>query len=135
MTGEIISRILFLVFLVAIPVGAIFLQIYLSKKDSKLLGLILPIVALSISLLVVMGMAVFVQPGTITVTDLIDGELVTTVITEGSDREEIPGAIGAMIYTFVFMNIPTIILLIIYKAVRGSKNRNRAVEKMSLQDL
>ena len=132
---EVSSFMIFLPLLLAFIVGAIFLQIHLSKKSSKWLGLMLPIISLSISLIVVLSMAVFIQPATLTLTEFVDGELVTTVINEGTDRETISGTIGAVIYTFIFMNIPTVTLLIIYKVVRGKQNRNRDVEKMSVQDL
>ena len=132
---EVSSFMIFLPLLLAAIVGTIFLQIHLSKQESKWLGLILPIISLSISLIVVSSMAVFIQPATLTLTEFVDGELVTTVINEGTDRETISGAIGAVIYTFIFMNIPTVTLLIIYNLVRGKQNRNRDVEKMSVQDL
>jgi len=80
-------------------------------------------------------MVAFTQPGTLTQSELIDGEWVITMISEGDERTRIPGAIGGVIYTFVLLNIPTIILLIIYKAVRSRQNRRRDIEKMSVQDL
>jgi len=135
MTGEIIGRIAFIVFLLAIPVGGIFLQIHLSKMENKWLGLILPLITFAISLLIVLNMATFMQPGTLTQSELVDGEWVTRIISERGERITIPGAIGGVIYTFILMNIPTIILLIISKAVRSKQNRLRDVEKMSVQDL
>ena len=135
MIGEVIGRILFLIFLLAIPVGAIFLQIYLSKKENKWYGLILPLATLAISLMAVMGMAAFVEVGQTTMSQYIDGALVATIIDEGGNREAIPGAMGGIIYTFILLNIPTVILLAIYKAVRSKQNRRRDVEKMSVQDL
>lgn len=135
MVTGVIVRIAFLIFLIAIPVGVIFLQIFLSKMEGKWMGLILPIITLAFSLMTIMGMAVYVHPGPITEMNFVDGELITTVIHEAGGRELIPGAIGAVVYTFVIMNIPTAVLLIIYKAVRGKQNRNRDLEKMSVQDL
>jgi len=128
----IISRTSVLIFLLAIPMGAIFLQIYLSKKNSKWPGLILPAITFAFSLLTVMGMVAFVEVGTHTTSHYIDGEWVTTLIT---DRQAIPGAIWGAIYTFHLMNIPTAILLAIYKGVRIECNRRREIEKMSVQDL
>ena len=131
---DVIGRIIFLIFLFMIPVGGVFLQIYLSKQESKWLGLILPIVTFGFSLLAVLNMVVYVELGTSTTSMYINGEWVTTTIEEGS-REMIPGAIGGVIYTFVLMNIPTVILLAIYKSGRDKRNRHREVEKMSIQDL
>ena len=124
-----------LLLLLAVVVGAIFLQIHLSRKDSKWLGLILPIITLAISLIVVISMAAFIQPAILYETTFVGGELVTNVISHRTDRETIYDALGAVIYTFILMNIPTIVLLIIYKAVRSKQNRKRDVEKMSIQDL
>jgi len=135
MTGDAIGRIAFLIFLLAIPIGAIFLQIHLSKKENRWLGLILPLITFAISVIAVLGMATYTQEGQTTLLEYVDGELISTIVSEGGIREAIPGAIGGVIYTFVIMNIPTIILLVIYKAVRNKQNRRHDVEKMSVQDL
>jgi len=135
MTDEAIGMIAFFIFLFAIPVFTIFLQIHLSKKDNKLAGLVLPTITFAISLMAIIGMAVYIQPGTVSMTELIDGEWVTTILSDAGNMEAIPGAIGGVIYIFVIMNIPTIILLVIYRAVKNKKNRRRDVEKMSVQDL
>jgi len=127
--------ILFLLFLLGILVGGIFLQIYLSKKDGKWLGLILPLITFSLSLLVVFGMAAYVGSETFTVSEFVDGELVTRVVHENQNRQALPGAVAGAIFTFIMMNIPTVILLIIYKAVREKDKRQREVEKMSVHDL
>ena len=57
MLNAAISIILALVFLLALLAGMVFLQIYLSKREGKWPGLILPIITLLISLLVIAGMA------------------------------------------------------------------------------
>ena len=133
--GLIIGRIIVLILLLAIPVGAIFLQIYLSKREERWLGLILPIITFLFSLMIVFGMVVYIGLGTTTLIEMIDGELVTTIIDERGSREAMPGAVAGVIFTFVLMNIPTAVLLIIYKVVRGKQNRHREVEKMSVHDL
>ena len=130
-----IGEIIFFIFLLAIPVGVIFLQIYLSKKENKWYGFILPLVVFAISLMAIMGMVAFVEVGQSTMSQYVDGELVTTIISEGENREAIPGTVGRIIYIFILLNIPTAILLAIYKSVRNKQNRHRDVEKMSVQDL
>ena len=135
MTSEVIERILFLIFLLAIPVGGIFLQIYLSKKENKWLGLILPFATFAIALIAVLNIVAFVELGQSTVSQYVNGEWVTIVMSEGGNREAIPGAIGGVIFTFILANIPTVILLAIYKAARSRQNRRRDVEKMSVLDL
>ena len=127
------GMIVFLIILLVIIVGGIILQIFLSK--SKWLGFILPIITFVFSLITIAGMAVYTQTGNIAHSQYVDGELVTTIISEGGSRGVIPGAIGGVIYTFILMNIPTAILLAIYKAVRSKQNRQKDVERMSLQDL
>ncbi|MCL2169507.1 MAG: hypothetical protein FWB74_05715 [Defluviitaleaceae bacterium] len=133
MANEATGRILLFILVIGLLVGVVFLQIYLSKRANKWLGLILPAVIFSISLINVMNMAVFFQP-IFTETTFVNGELVT-IIADAGERRAIPGAVGGIIYFFILTNIPTIILLVIYKVVRGKQNRNRDVEKMSVQDL
>ena len=127
------ERALFLFFLLAILVGAVVLQVYLSKKESKWPGLVLPTITFALSLLVVIGMAAFVGESSFTQSEYIDGEWV--VVFEETHREVAPGAAAGVIYTFLLMNIPTAILLVIYASFRGKRNRQRDMEKMSIQDL
>ena len=130
MDGDVVLRVAFLVFLLAIPLGAILLQIYLSKKESRWPGLVLPLITLAISLMTVMSIATFL--GVTTTSHLIDGERVIVEQTRTvGGWESVPGAI----YVFLLMNIPTAIFLVIYKAARGKYNRRRKLEKMSVQDL
>ena len=116
-------------------VVSIFLQIHLSKKDSRVLGLILPALSLFIAMFFTLGMAVFFQEGQLSVIEIVNGEVISSVISEGGNRGIIPGAIGGVIYVFLLLNIPTVILLIIYKVLRSKQNQKRNVEKMSVQDL
>ena len=123
-----IQRILFLVFLLAIFAGAIVLQVFLSKKESKWLGLILPIISFGISLLAMLGI-LFFAASTSTLT--VNGEIVEQITQTGSAS----AIIGSAIFTFLFCNIPTGILLAIYGGCRSKRNKQRALEKMSAQDL
>lgn len=56
---SIIGGLLALAIFIGICGGIIVLQVFLSKKDSKLPGLILPITSFSISMVVIIGMALF----------------------------------------------------------------------------
>ena len=105
-----IQRILFLVFLLVIFAGIIVLQVFLSKKESKWLGLILPIISFGISLFATLGLLFF-------------------------SIGDISAIIASAILTFLFCNIPTGILLAIYGGCRSKRNKQRALEKMSAQDL
>jgi len=139
--GVIIGRIVLIaVLFLVIPIGTILLQIYLSKREELWLGLILPTIPFVLSLIVVFSMAAYVGSGTMVVqtdvTDAVSGEVVTTtIVTEQGGIRAMPGAVAGVIYTFVLINIPTAILLIIYKVVRGKNKQRREVEKMSVHDL
>jgi len=119
--------------LLAVIAGIVILQVYLSKKDSKWPGLILPVIMLIFSLVVVVGMVAFEGVNTFSQSEYIDGEWV--VVFEETHREPISGAVGAAVYIFLIMNIPTAVLLAIYASYRGKQSKQRALEKMSIQDL
>jgi len=87
--------------------GGIWLQIFLSKKESKWFGLILPFITFAYSLLMVFSIAV----------------------TDGMD------IFGLIASTLFVANIPTIILLAIYFGCREKIKRKKALEKMNIQDL
>lgn len=101
---------LFLLFLLALFVGSVFLQIFLSQKENKWLGRILPILSFLLSLLVPLNLAA------------------------GAD-----GATGWFVVQILLMmlleNIPTIVYLIVYFACREKTQRKKQLDKMSIQDL
>ena len=99
-----------LFFLLAILAGGIFLQIFLSKKESKWFGLILPIITFAYSLVTIFGLA----------------------MTDDMSWWNILGLIAS---TLLVANIPTIILLVIYFGCREKIKRKKALEKMNIQDL
>lgn len=108
-------------------IGAVLLQIYLSKTQSKIPGLILPIVTFSISVLIILSILLF---------------SVSTAITTENGMEVVKsvggGTLSAVISSVFFLligNIPTGILLAIYFAVRNRRNKMLAVQKMSAQDI
>ena len=123
---------------IALLVGIIFLQIFLSKKQNKWFGLILSLICLMFSLMVVLGSTAFFLTGELSLQQLApDG----TVIEETVEVQNIGGSsdIGAtivqMVVVFTLYNIPTAILLVIYFACREKVNRNTEVQKMNIQDL
>jgi hypothetical protein len=103
-----VTIMLFLV--LGLLVGAIFLQIFLSKKKSKWFGLILPTITFLYSLLMVFSIAVF---------DAMTGGEVFMLITS----------------TFLLSNIPTIVLLGIYFGCREKMKIRSQLDKMNIQDL
>ncbi len=95
-----------LVFLLFIA-GVIVLQIFLSKRESKWPGLVLPIISFLISFIYPLNMAI----------------------------PSVGGFIFALVLGWLIANIPTIVLLTIYFACRGKQRRNKQLDKMNIQDL
>jgi predicted MFS family arabinose efflux permease len=89
-------------------IGGIWLQVFLSKKESKWPGLILPMITFCISLIYVLNVA---------------------------NIGEVSTVIAAIVSAFLFGNIPTVVLLVIYAACREKRKRQRALDKMTVQDL
>ena len=116
--------------LLALGAGAIVLQIFLSKKESKWAGLVLPIISFGISLMTLLGVVLFSAYSGTTLTG--NGEIVEQTVTQIGDMSSI---IGTAVYIFLIYNIPTAFLLAIYAACRGKRKRQRDLEKMSIQDL
>jgi hypothetical protein len=97
-----------IIFLVS--VGVVFLQIFLSKRNSKWLGLILPVIAFGVSLVYLLNIAA--PSGDVTADFVLQVVLV-----------------------FVLTNIPTVLLIGIYCACREKVRRKKEIEKMNIQDL
>lgn len=99
-----------LFFVLVLLVGGVFLQIFLSRKESKWLGLILPAITFIYSLLMVLGFAAF------------------SAMTNSE-------AFMLIASTFLASNIPTIVLLGIYFGVREKRKIHTQLDKMNIQDL
>ena len=96
-----------LVFVLALLVGGVFLQIFLSKRENRWPGLILPLLSFLYSLLMACS-AVAYNGG-------------------------IPW--GAILASLVLGNIPTVILLAIYAACRDRFRKRSELDKMNIKDL
>lgn len=110
-------NVLILIFLVA---AIVVLQIYLAKKKNKWIGLILPLITFSISLMALLGVVTFYNVGSVHVESktVIENGVVTKQISENPveiDTAEVMQSVSIAVYIFVLYNIPTIILLLIYK--------------------
>lgn len=90
--------------------GIVLLQIFLSKREDKWPGLVLPILAFLFGLLFPLNMA---------------------VPSEGVSV----GFLFQMLLVWLLGNIPTFLLLAIYFACRGKQRRKRQLDKMNIQDL
>jgi cytochrome bd-type quinol oxidase subunit 2 len=114
---------------VLVLAGAIVLQIFLSKKESKWPGLLLPTITLLFSILVVLGISVYTTFTTSTqITQ--NGKAIMNAVNHYSTA-----TILTALYVLVLYNIPTAVLLGIYFACREKRKRNREIEKMNVQDL
>ena len=96
-----------LVFVLALLAGGVFLQIFLSKRESRWPGLILPLLSFLYSLVMACS-AVAYNGG-------------------------IPW--GAILASLVLGNIPTVILLAIYAACRERFRKRSELDKMNIKDL
>lgn len=124
----------FIIFL-AVIAGAIALQIFLSKKQSKWLGLVIPLVCIIFSIIAVLGVATY---STSSLTEQYiseSGEIVNNVINSTSNRSDTPSIIITVISIFLLYNIPTVFFLAIYFACREKLRRCKEIEKMNIQDL
>ncbi|MBR5950465.1 MAG: hypothetical protein IKZ87_03425 [Actinomycetaceae bacterium] len=106
----------FLLFALAIIVGTIVLQVYLSKMESKVPGLVLPVIFLLFVIALFMGMVDFSE---------------STGVDSAGTVETLIG----LIFNFLLFNIPTFILLAIYFGVRAKMKTDKQIEKMNIQDL
>ena len=98
----------FLVFLAMLMVGGVLLQIFLSKRESKWPGLVLPGVCFLFFLVLVLNMAAMGY---------------------------VKSVIAAILTTLITSNIPTLILLAIYATCRGGRRKTREMDRMNIDDL
>lgn len=98
-----------LIFVLLLIAGVIWLQIFLSRKESKVLGLILPGLNFLYSLIVMFNL----------LADDLSGF----------------GLFGLIFSTFLLANIPTMIFIIIYFVCKKSIKKNKEIEKMNIHDL
>ena len=96
------------ILLLALLVGLPLLQIFLSKRESRWPGLILPLLTFLYSLVMALSAVAYVGGG-------------------------IPW--GPVLASLLLGNIPTVILLAIYAACREQGRKKKAVDRMNIQDL
>lgn len=97
-----------LIVLLVLVVGGILLQIFLSKRESKWPGLVLPVISFLWSLLYLFNL-------------MDTGSVVRNIL--------------MAILTILLTNIPTLVLLAIYWAVREKRCKRSEIEKMNIDDL
>lgn len=97
-----------LVFLLVLLAGGVFLQIFLSKRESRWPGLVLPLLAFLQSLLLPLNL-------------MDTGSVSRNVLT--------------VLVTLLAGNIPTLVLLAIYWAVREKRRVRDQIDKMKIDEL
>ena len=97
-----------LLFLLAALVGGIFLQIFLSRRESRWPGLVLPLLTFLLSLLNVLNIA---------------------------DTGSVSENVLLVLVTVLIGNIPTLVLLAIYWAAREKRWIRAQMDKMNIDDL
>lgn len=100
--------IIMLLLIIIFSAGAIWLQVFLSKRENKLLGLILPAITFVFSILNVLS---------------------------NINRVDIQNGIISMIPIIIISNILTLVLLIIYFTCRRKMSINSQMNKMNIKDL
>lgn len=97
-----------LLFLLAALVGGIFLQIFLSRRESRWPWLVLPLLTFLLSLLNVLNIA---------------------------DTGSVSENVLLVLVTVLIGNIPTLVLLAIYWAAREKRRIRAQMDKMNIDDL
>lgn len=105
---RIMSTIIFLALL--LPAGAVLLQLWLSRRESRWAGLVLPILSFLLSLLIPLSL-------------ILPSEGVTV-------RFVLSAALS-----WLAANTPTAVLLLIYFSCREKQRRSRQLQQMNIQDL
>ena len=96
------------VFLIIFGVGGTLLQIFLSKRESKWPGLVLPAITFLCSVLMMLNVTAM---------------------------ETVRAVIAALLSAFIMGNIPTLILLAIDFVCREKRRTHSEVDKMRISDL
>lgn len=135
--------------------GTILLQVVLSRMQSKVPGLILPVLAFLLSLVVVLSLSTYVsiRSTAMYVVTTEEGEVFRFSDMDSAEEclQDIGGEAvleeqriatpydnwGSVLLTFLLWNIPTAVYLVLYFAVRRPKRDQRPdeLERMRIDDL
>ena len=95
-------------FLLVFVVSGILLQIFLSKRESRWPGLVLPGITFLSSLLLVLNVTAM---------------------------ENVRAVIASVLSALIAGNMPTLVLLAIYLACRSGQRKKSEIDKMNINDL
>ena len=99
----------------ALLVGIVLRQIFLSRRESRWPGLVLPSLTFLFSLCVTLGAALYAYVPT--------------------EHQSFGDILVPTLLLFLMYNIPTLVLLGIYFACREKYSRKKQLDKMNIQDL
>ncbi len=112
------------VILLLVSVGAIALEVYLSRRESKVPGLVLPAITFSGELFILLNV----------VTNVVMTSAADNAV-GGVDSYDVFVTVLNTVLTLLVISMPTIVLLVIYFLCRRGMNRKKQIEKMNIQDL
>ena len=114
---------IFLIVMLAIISGLIYLQLRLSRSGNKYVGLVLPVIFFLLSLIVVLGQVAYFETKV-----TING-----VVTEQNVVRNV-GVENYIALIFPFL-IPTIVLTAIYLGERSRISTKKAIDRMKIEDI
>lgn len=130
-----ISGLLVLLLYIAVFAGTIVLQVYLSRRENRWPGLILPILSFGLALLAVLAVVVL---NSVNTRDVVVTSPEDTVSTEPAPVEPESGVGEAIIgggIVFLIGNVPTLIYIAVYFGEREIFRRKEQMKRMNIQDL
>ena len=123
---------------VAVLAGVIVFEVWLSRRQSRWPGLIMPILSFALSLLLVFGFVAFSAGSATSELQVSDAETGEIVYQEQRVEEVSDWTLGDTVQVGLLLliaNIPTLVLLGVYYAGREELRRDKLLEKMNIQDL
>lgn len=99
-----------IIFLTLLLAGSVLLQLWLSRRESRWPGLVLPVLSFLLTLLI--PLSLILPPEGVTVSFVLSAAL-----------------------SWLVANIPTAVLLLIYFSCREKQRRSRQLRQMNIQDL
>lgn len=123
----------------AILVGFVALQVWLSRRKAWWPGLVMPVLSFLMALLIVVGNFVFLsQSSTVSGTRVVDEQTGAVVYQAQQVQQAHDWTVGDTAQLGVLLlvgNIPTIVLLGVYYVGREKLRRENLLKKMNIQDL
>ena len=128
---------IFLFVVIVILGGSIWLQVYLSKRANRWLGLVIPLICFLYSIVMTLSVPMYIGNTSLKAETLAeDGSIVIEEVSKGeSSHRSVGEALATIIPVFAISNVSTIIYLAIYGACRESRKKNSELKKMNIQDL